>query len=154
MRTAQMTPARRLWSALVFCALAITFFVMAWTSFTQNRRIAENPHVSGRITHTWVTYGKSGGRFADVSFSGSTGGGSIVCQAAGLRIGASNYSAANGDSIDLAPIPDGGCARPDVPSAARAEWYIYFLAGLGVAFGLGGLKVFTAMPARGPRWGR
>jgi hypothetical protein len=151
MPTSAATPARRLASAVVYFVLSATLLAMTWNSFAQIRRIATNPHVTGRIERTWVKFGKRGGRFADVTFTASGAVGPVACRIANLRIGGSNRAAAPGDGVDLAPIPGAGCVRPDAPDTARSSPMVAVLAGLGVLALFMALKVLT--DAWSPRLG-
>ena len=70
MYASDQTPLRRLMHALLGCAAAVIWFVQAADMQALHRRLAANPHSTGQIERTWVTYGASGGgRFADLTFT-------------------------------------------------------------------------------------
>jgi hypothetical protein len=120
----------------------VTWLGIAEASFTKLRRIAANPHVEGRIERTWITSGKHGARYADVSFVSSGPDGPIACRVGKLRIGGKWSEASPGESLSLAPIP-GSCATPDLPGEAPPAILVAVAAGIGVLACYGALKLLA-----------
>ena len=150
MYASDQTPLRRLMHALLGCAAAVIWFVQAADMQAQHRRLAANPHSTGQIERTWVTYGKSGGRFADLTFTSAGDNGRLECRAAAVRIGPSSLSASPGQSIDLVPNP-GDCSPPDVPTQSSPDYVMWMLYGISFLAGTVGLMKLTATPMLGAR---
>jgi hypothetical protein len=139
------TPFRSLTHAVLGCAAAVFLFIQAANMQARHRRLAANPHSTGQIVRTWVTYGKGGGRFADLTFTSAGDNRRLECRAAAVRIGPSTLSASPGQSIDLVPIP-GDCSPPDVPTQSSPDYLIWMLYGSSFVFGTIGLMKLTATP--------
>ena len=138
-------PLRALVRAVLGCAAAVFLFIQAANMQAQHRRLAANPHSIGLIERTWVTHGKRGGRFADLTFTSARDNRTLECRAAAVRIGPSSLSASPGQSIDLVPIP-GDCSPPDVPTQSLPDYFIWMLYGSSFVFGTIGLMKLTATP--------
>ena len=151
MSTTIESPLRGLFSGCMMLVVAAVFFWMAHDKQAANRRIAANPHVTARVERTWTRSGKSGGRFADVSFRSWGENGSLPCRAPNLRIGPLSLAVAPGQSLDVVPRP-GECAAPDVPSDAAPYYIVAFIYLASFAAGAGGLMKVTGASPSSMRW--
>jgi hypothetical protein len=132
-------------------ALAAILAVFAADMQARNRRLAEYPHVAGRIEETWTQPGGRGGRYAIVTFAAPAEGGAILCRVVGLKIGPATSAAAPGETIDLVPQP-GSCASPELGGAPASGFLIalaYVLAVLAAALSIGSFAFARARAAAG-----
>jgi hypothetical protein len=113
-------------------------------------RIEAYPHEQAKVERTWVSYGKSGGRFADVSFGA---GHFLSCRAQGLRVGPQSLVIRAGQYVEIVPRP-GACDAPDVPGAIFPGWYPPLVYAFSFVTGLGSLMVLTGAWKGTPRSAR